>query len=391
MINSIQKTNPGHRRILRLMMALLFLLVGHSAMAAPCTSAGGSYLIGLPTSVAVPRDTPEGGAITNWVESVRATDWFTKCKASGSLGAGIAFQPSLTPVSPAQTFTDGSGTYTVYSTGQAGVGIVLSAELFLQWDSAGSACVGPGGFWTTSWLNISPTGGSYSGWINGPPAPWSGGGCSNGANGQVMNYGGVLRARLVKTGPITPGVVNGQTVAETGAYSNGLMETGTPYIPLTIPAIQISVTSCTTPADTTVDLGRRPTTDFAGPGTPGSNTTSFNISLTGCPIGLGTGIGGAGTIYPAIQYRLEPQTTVVNSGQAVVALDSASTATGVGVQILDGSGAPVVLNTFKTYSGYDASLGGDYNIPFKARYYQTGATVGEGTANTYVMFTMLYQ
>ena len=388
MIDSIQKTKPGPRRILRLLMAFLFLLAGHSAMAASCGGGGGSYVISLPTAVDVPRDTPVGGAITNWVESARTSAWFTNCQTSGPLGNGVAFKPSLSAVVPAQTFTDAGVTYSVYSTGQPGVGVVLSGEIHLLW-TVGSGAPCTSDLWY-GWINVSPTGGTFPGWNNGPPAPWSGGGCANGSNTQNMSWGGGLRARLVKTGTITPGLVNSQQVAQAGAYNNGVMETA-PCVGFTIPAITIGVASCTTPAVTTVDLGTRSTTDFGGPGTASPNTTTFNIAVTGCPAGLGTGIGGAGTVYPAIQYRLEPQTTVVNSGQAVVALDGVSTATGVGVQILDGSGAPVVLNTFKAYGGYNSSVGGDYNIPFKARYYQTGAAIGVGTANTYMTFTMLYQ
>lgn len=41
------------------------------------------------------------------------------------------------------------------------------------------------------------------------------------------------------------------------------------------------------------------------------------------------------------------------------------------------------------FSGYDGA-GGDFNIPFKAAYYQTSSVVEAGTANTAVTLVMNY-
>ena len=106
-------------------------------------------------------------------------------------------------------------------------------------------------------------------------------------------------------------------------------------------------------------------------------------SLNSCPAGMNT-----------VQYRIDPVTSVLNSAQSVVALDnsaSTSSATGVGVQLLDGNGAVFPLSTYKTFAGYDKTNGGSYTIPFKARYYQTATRVTPGAANTSMTFTMLYQ
>ncbi len=107
---------------------------------------------------------------------------------------------------------------------------------------------------------------------------------------------------------------------------------------------------------------------------------SFNLNLNNCPAGMNT-----------VQYRVDPTTTVLNSSQSVVALDASSGASGIGVQLLNGAGAVFPLSTYQTYSGYSKSTGGSYSIAFKARYYQTGATVGAGAANTSMTVTLLYQ
>jgi major type 1 subunit fimbrin (pilin) len=94
----------------------------------------------------------------------------------------------------------------------------------------------------------------------------------------------------------------------------------------------------------------------------------------------------------SITYRIDPVTAVVNAAKSVVALDASSSATGVGVQLLDGTGTqPFPLQTWTTFTGYDAATGGDYTIPLNARYYQTAATVTTGMANSSMTFTMQYQ
>jgi len=139
--------------------------------------------------------------------------------------------------------------------------------------------------------------------------------------------------------------------------------------------------ACQTP-DVLVQLGSHSPSEFKGVGTF-TGSTSFNIALNSCPAGLGA------VLQPAIQYRIDPVTTVVNSAQSVVALSAGSSATGVGVQLLDNAGAVLPLSKLKTFSGYNSG-GGNFTIPLKARYYQTDSNVGAGTANTTMTFTMTY-
>jgi major type 1 subunit fimbrin (pilin) len=139
------------------------------------------------------------------------------------------------------------------------------------------------------------------------------------------------------------------------------------------------VASCITP-DILVDLGRHQSNEFTG-----INATTpmvdFDIKLNSCPAGMNF-----------IKYRIDPVTTATIPAQSVVALDATSTATGVGVQLLDGAGAvhPLGAGTDRTFGGYNPTTGGSYTIPLKARYYQTSPGVTPGQANTTMMFTMTY-
>ncbi|HEY1140107.1 MAG TPA: fimbrial protein [Lysobacter sp.] len=137
--------------------------------------------------------------------------------------------------------------------------------------------------------------------------------------------------------------------------------------------------SCITP-DVEVDLGRHHMSEFTGSGYT-TTAVDFDIKLNSCPAGMNS-----------ITYRIDPATTVQIAAQSVVALDATSTATGVGIQLLDGAGAahPLGAGTDRIFSGYNATTGGSFTIPLKARYYQTGPSVAPGKANTTMMFTMTY-
>ncbi|WP_322061195.1 fimbrial protein [Paraburkholderia sp. J63] len=97
------------------------------------------------------------------------------------------------------------------------------------------------------------------------------------------------------------------------------------------------------------------------------NAASFTIDLNDCPAGLGQyGL--------AIQYEIDANTTILDSTNAVVALDGTSSATGVGIQLLDGNGNPFPLGQVVALNGYNPATGGSHTVPLRARYYQTATT-----------------
>lgn len=189
--------------------------------------------------------------------------------------------------------------------------------------------------------------------------------------GFPVNVGAKLR--IIKIGPVE----SGATVPQ------GLLGYMSVNSQLNIFEIKTSnkatsfLVSCKTP-DVTVAMGDR---NFVGAfkGVGQSLTpVNFSIALKECPEGINK-----------VSYQLNPNTTIVDATRSVVALDAASTAKGIGLQLLDGLGNPIALKTKLQYSDYD-KLGGNFNIPLKAAYQQTAATLVPGTANTSVTFVMSY-
>ena len=138
---------------------------------------------------------------------------------------------------------------------------------------------------------------------------------------------------------------------------------------------QVTGNSPCTASNVTVNLGNHAPTEFGG---VGSTTAAipFTIELRNCPAGM-----------RRIAYQVDPATAVVpGTGNSVVALSAGSMATGVGVQLLDGTGAPLAVASQQTVG----DSGGSYSIALRARYYKTAATVTGGSANSAMTFTITY-
>lgn len=224
--------------------------------------------------------------------------------------------------------------------------------------------------------------------LAGIPAGWATGGCYwNNQTGNTQ-VGGTFRVRLIRTsGTVTAQPLNGGTLAVSQAYAGGPASSppssatlqGAPVVLFSFTPVNIVVGACTTP-DVVVPMGTHSTRELSGMNsyTP---SVGFNIGISNCPAGLN-----------AVQYQIDPTTMVVNSSQSVVALDSSSTASGIGVQLLNGDGtAAFPLSAYQSLSSYNSGTGGSYTVPFRARYYQTSSTVSPGAANTAMSVIMLYQ
>lgn len=96
------------------------------------------------------------------------------------------------------------------------------------------------------------------------------------------------------------------------------------------------------------------------------------------------------TLSPLITLISSRLAERLGGRRSVVALDSSSTATGIGVQLLDNTGMVFPLGTYRTFANYN-SFGGSFTIPFQVRYYKIASTIGAGTAKTSMTFTMNYQ
>jgi type 1 fimbria pilin len=112
-----------------------------------------------------------------------------------------------------------------------------------------------------------------------------------------------------------------------------------------------------------------------------SPSTAFNLQLN-CEALL------SGTFD--VMMQLDGDAADGLSDVGVVSLNSTSTASGVGVQILNESQQPVALAAPYRVAAYPLSSA-LITVPLYARYYQTAATITPGSANAVATYTISYQ
>lgn len=219
---------------------------------------------------------------------------------------------------------------------------------------------------------------------------------------------------LVKTGDISPGVINGANFPViVSALSNGNnMNMPEDAILATVGfsgVINITSQTCTTP-DVKVNLGiYEKSKYFKGQG----STTAWkdaSIHLTHCPRFHGYYAFGGKEVeitekgeqtIPAVtanilDVSIQPTTEILDSANGVMAISSAGNdvaATGVGIQFGTGviSGMPVPFN-FAGPNRYTPPADGNpsYTIPLVARYIQTAPGITPGRADGKAVFTINY-
>ena len=131
--------------------------------------------------------------------------------------------------------------------------------------------------------------------------------------------------------------------------------------------------------DQTVQLGQVRTASLKQAGAT-SSAVGFNIQLNDCDTTVAT--------KAAVAFL---GTTIDTNHTNVLALQSsaAGSATNVGVQILDRTGAALALDG-ATFSSETTLNNGTNTIPFQARYFATGAAT-PGAANADATFKVQYQ
>lgn len=350
--------------------AVLIALAGMmsvDAFAVTCSSGPtpGSLSFALPNgSYSVPRNTPVGTRITPWSGFSRTYShvWYCVPPAGNTINSGPAYRATLTPTG--QTYSESGQTFTVFQTNLVGVGLVIGVASQFTWSGA------------DNWGDVY-----YSGYPNGVAlgnASWASMG-SETSSGASYWFGASLTFAFVKTGPITAGTVSMPgTIGQVGMDDRPI---ASPMLIATLSTTgnpTFTEVACATPP-VNVNLGTQSTSKFSG---AGSTTVAipFSIKLNSCPAGINT-----------VSYEIDASTTIVNAPNSVVALDGGSTASGVGVQLLNGSGTPMTLGSPVVLTSYNPA-GGSFSIPLQARYYQTSASpVTAGSANTSMTFTMTYQ
>ncbi|WP_233809511.1 fimbrial protein [Paraburkholderia sp. HP33-1] len=136
-----------------------------------------------------------------------------------------------------------------------------------------------------------------------------------------------------------------------------------------------------------VPLGSVPLKSFSGVGSTSPIQPSFNIALS-CA-------GGSDGVVTSVYTTLTDQTNPANESNTL-SLSASSTASGIGIQVLNGNNvisygpdSAVVGNPNQWLAGSTGN--GAFNIPLTARYVQTAPNVTAGTANGIATFTMSYQ
>jgi len=182
---------------------------------------------------------------------------------------------------------------------------------------------------------------------------------------------GPFRIRLVKTGPITSGTPTPMqwfrwTTAQTGGGTLYVAEGNLTGGSITQVACQPVSTAFSVP------MNRTTTMDFHGVGTT-AGATPFSIAMM-CDAGTRLSVALDGTRVGA-------------PANGTVALTPASTAQGIGLQLVYNNN-PVTLG--QTFSTGITSVGGREEVNFVARYIQTGPIAQGGTANAIVSYTFTY-
>ncbi|WP_080406586.1 fimbrial protein [Burkholderia ubonensis] len=199
-------------------------------------------------------------------------------------------------------------------------------------------------------------GGSHVGWWS-----WGAGGGSS-----------KLGVKVILTGPVGVGDI------PAGAVYAKMTLDGLGVAILRTNGTKIKTPACSVPS-INVDMGAIKMNEFSGPSSTAGDR-SFDIQLNSCPPGRN-----------AIYYQFDATTQIVpGAGNSVVQLNGSSSASGIGLQLLDASGNPVPFGAASKFSGYSGQSG-SYTMPFRARYYQIAPTVTPGTANTAITITMSYE
>lgn len=194
-----------------------------------------------------------------------------------------------------------------------------------------------------------------------------------GANNYISIPRG-MRVRLIKTkaGAVGAGTLTTGRIARASIVGNFYTANITLVGVNTIVPVACSITS----ASINVPMGDGiPMSTFTGPGSVAAETP-FAIELN-CDANT------------RVQVKLDgsPHASAVEGVLALNSTPSGTMAKGIGLQLLHNS-TPVKLATNITVG--TVTNDGNYSIPLTARYYQTGASVSGGVANSTATFTLTY-
>lgn len=311
--------------------------------------------------VFVPRDAAVGSVIGARVQRVTAFDSKLVCR-SGAVLSFVMQRPGPLPQLPTAGNVAYNGNW-VYPTNIPGIGVAIYAN--------GSSLTCPDHAGTDFTVNLTV--------------------CNVEPHVVVHMSDRAVYAWLIKTGPISAGshTLDSTNPAYTGS-ATGIGQFTRGYLRGTITQAE-----CALPAapgnQIRVDLGDWEKRHFNGKGTT-TDAVGFNITLQSC-------IAGSYDSTPSWNYftgnyanvRFDPAkgSTTVDAANGIISVGTGSTATGVGIQILQANGtSPMRIGEWNRLQHVQDGI---TTLRFFGRYYQTGDTVSVGSANGTVNFTIEYR
>lgn len=150
---------------------------------------------------------------------------------------------------------------------------------------------------------------------------------------------------------------------------------------ITDASCETHIGSLTGGSNETVNLGKVPSSSFTGVGSTaadGAGSTNVKIFLTECPAGTPT---TASLKFDGAYYK---------GDNSYLALDTASTATGVAILLSNPSGTALKLGEASEPVTLAVGEGSSTELNFKAAYIQRETAVTAGTANSSATFTINY-
>ena len=211
---------------------------------------------------------------------------------------------------------------------------------------------------------------------------------------------------LVKTGPITAGVINAGNFP---TFKVGLGREASNIELYTLNfagSLNITLPTCTTP-DYNVSLGKWSIATFKSKGVTTPWVTA-NIILTNCGIFSGSNVSTSNywsdnntSSSSVMQWNtwtvsLSPVSSVLDSANGIMSVDTSdpTAATGIGIQLSSGdttSADSHVIDFSSSLSGtFTADGASSVTIPLSARYIQTEDRVTAGKANGKLVYTVTY-
>lgn len=332
-----------------------------------CNRTDGYYQFFDSGSVQAGKDAEVGDVLGDWFTSANPTAWTcSHRKAYENATVPITVQ-GYPPYTTEGTVSVDGATYTIYNAvGKAGLGYIT------RWRFTAKGQ-------TSNWYPLTiKTGGQQT------PAEFLN--ISHDANNPQWSFGVDVQTRFVKTSDkLTSGRIPLFDPIYVRHYQNynGKDDAGTlTYMIAQFRSGQVGIETggtCTT-SDANVTLPPVSRSKFIGIGSTAARA-SFDLNLTKCPAGLAS-----------INYLFTPTTSIIDNSNGVFALDKSSTASGVGLQLLNNQDSPLNFNTKYHFSDYNSSVdNANYKIPLRVGIYQTENNVNPGSISGAVTFTLSYK